>query len=563
MKLYFHFLILLFCFGLKSAYANYSVIQDETLTSKNGIVNDEKITRLLEKLSEAKRADDNQLINEALDSITDIFTKNMLYQKAIFYLKKADSYSSDSLRKGVIKFKIGSNFYAQSKFDSARYYYDKALTALPENSKDYHSKIYNNLAAIHFYSEEYNLSANYFEKALEIQKEQGNVKIQTALLNNIGGIHYMNDKYHKAKNCYLEVIRILDTIQPLDEDFLNTKKLAYFNLSDVYEDLKNYEKALFYKNEFLKLKEGLEKDIRSSQVSEIENKYKEEKSKNDLEIAKNKRIEAQYMSLIFLLALVIICIFLWALIYYKKLKISNLNLQKSRENIKKINKKGQIEKQKVAEVTSSTLDRKEVERKVIAQTLHDSISALLASANLHLTASVFQMQNQVPDEILKTQKIIEEASEKISELSHSLFSAVLLNFGLNHAIQDLVDKYSDSDLEILYKSAISERYFQSFEFKLYHIIEELLDNIKQHSEASHALITIREIDSSLEIKISDDGKGFDKDEVELKEGIGLSQISLRIKAMKGVIAINSEVGSGTVIYISVPVEKELEMEEYI
>ena len=133
---------------------------------------------------------------------------------------------------------------------------------------------------------------------------------------------------------------------------------------------------------------------------------------------------------------------------FYKLKQKNLSLELSQtqllqnQNIEKIKSESQIR------ILNATIDGKETERKEIAETLHDSVSALLSSANLHLMATNQYFNGNTPLEISKTQEIIKEASQKIRDLSHTLVSSVLLKFGLNFAVKDLAAKYSNSNLNI-------------------------------------------------------------------------------------------------------------------
>ncbi|MFT5603010.1 MAG: two-component system NarL family sensor kinase, partial [Flavobacteriales bacterium] len=137
-------------------------------------------------------------------------------------------------------------------------------------------------------------------------------------------------------------------------------------------------------------------------------------------------------------------------------------------------------------------------------------------------------------------------------LSHKLISSVLLKFGLKVAVEDLCEKYSNSLLKFISDSNNINRYDQSFEIKVYSIIEELVNNILKHSNADNASISIETANLNLEIKIEDNGDGFIVDEIFKKDGLGLSQIAARIKNMEGVFTINSAKEKGTQIYISVP-----------
>ena len=205
-------------------------------------------------------------------------------------------------------------------------------------------------------------------------------------------------------------------------------------------------------------------------------------------------------------------------------------------------------------IINATIDAKEKERKSIAEILHDSVSALLSSANLHLQASKAQLNSHVPLEITKAQEIVNEASVKIRDLSHELISSVLLKFGLAFAVHDLCEKYSNSEIQFISDDNGIKRYNQQFEIKIYNIIEELINNIMKHSGAKNASINLIERNGEkLLIQIIDDGKGFELKKARKKDGLGLSHIEARIKIMKGVFNINTKKGEGTSIFISVPI----------
>ena len=137
-------------------------------------------------------------------------------------------------------------------------------------------------------------------------------------------------------------------------------------------------------------------------------------------------------------------------------------------------------------------------------------------------------------------------------MSHKLISSVLLKFGLTTAVEDLCDKYSTSHLKFESSSKNLKRYSQNFEIKTHNIIEELVNNILKHSNATIASIDMEEVGENLQIKISDNGKGFIKEDIIKKDGLGLNQIDARIKVMKGVFKIDSIREEGALVYISIP-----------
>lgn len=165
-----------------------------------------------------------------------------------------------------------------------------------------------------------------------------------------------------------------------------------------------------------------------------------------------------------------------------------------------------------------------------------------------------QFKNNVPVEIEKTQAIILEASKKVRDLSHNLVSAVLLKFGLEYALKDITKKYSNHQLRFDVSAQNIDRYQQDFEMKIYNIIQELINNILKHSEASYAQIIIKQHNDALSILVNDDGIGFSMVNSAINNGIGLKQISARIEMMKGTFTIKSDKNKGTKITIIVPVQ---------
>lgn len=205
-------------------------------------------------------------------------------------------------------------------------------------------------------------------------------------------------------------------------------------------------------------------------------------------------------------------------------------------------------------IINASIDGQESERKKIALFLHDNISALLSSAGMHL--NVFSTQNEpVSEEILKTKFILEEAHDKVRDLSHELLPTLLVRFGLFYALEDLCEKNSNSTMLFEYYCTIPSktRYHEKFEMRIYFIISELLNNIIKHSEASIANISLTEDNSNLIINVSDNGKGYKTNKFHIIEGFGLNQIRARIKNLKGEITVKSKIDMGTSIRIEVPI----------
>ncbi len=256
----------------------------------------------------------------------------------------------------------------------------------------------------------------------------------------------------------------------------------------------------------------------------------------EIQKAANKKIVSLYIVLV---------IMLMVLVYFVY----------QNDKLKRKNKQKDIQQKIQLNIINAGIDGQENERKKIASFLHDNINSLLSSVGLHLNA--FSAQNDIKsEELLKAKSILEDAHDRLRDMSHELIPALLVRFGLVYALEDLCEKNSNSALQFEFTSSVSttKRYNEKFEIKLYFIVSELFNNIIKHSGAKKAQISLHEKENRLIIIIHDDGKGFNTEKLN-QEGFGLNRIKARIKKLKGNFSIISRANesTGTSIKIKVPV----------
>ena len=87
---------------------------------------------------------------------------------------------------------------------------------------------------------------------------------------------------------------------------------------------------------------------------------------------------------------------------------------------------------------------------------------------------------------------------------------------------------------------------------IFRIILESINNIIKHSDASEATIQLLVDDHTISIIAKDNGKGFDRETV--KNGLGLFTIQARAEGMKGKLEINTAIGKGCTLAITIPTE---------
>lgn len=441
--------------------------------------------------------------------------------------------------------------------DSARFYYEK-IEKLPDFNyevQNLKAVVFSNISTIYEVDSSYVKAREYIEKAIEINKKNNNSLKTANSLNNLGNIYLSQEKYLKSKSTYLDALKMIKNNN--NPNAVRTKATLYFNLAWAMRNLEEFE-AYDYQEMSYEIQDDMrDKEFRGI-IEEINAEYDVDAAKRDVRLEEeNKRIKAQSIFWFAGILALIIIISLVYLIKLNTLKQKNLALKLSQTELIQNQEIEKFKSETQDRILNATIDGKESERKQIAETLHDSVSALLSSANLHLQATRKQFNGSTPIEIDKTQEIIQEASHKIRDLSHNLVSSVLLKFGLNFAISDIAEKYSNSVLKIDTEILEVRRYEENFEIKIHNIIQEFVNNILKHSLANNALIELKEDKKRLILTISDDGVGFDKTKITQQDGLGINQIDARIKMMNGKFHIDSSSNNGTKISVEIPVvEKE-------
>lgn len=570
------FLFILFFSKESVAYASLSPDQSPTITSQGVVgatdslkkVNDlitqkkyqEALEIALDILEKARLKNDDNLIYQTNYIIAQIFKKSNNFEKALEYYKRNLNFNSqidDPIKKAILYNEISTVYFQLEELDSSEVYLTKVLvlkkgTDELEKTK---AKAYSNLATILVSKNHYNLAELNAKKALAIHEKFGDDTSIAYTLNSLGSIYMKQRNLNKAKETFLEAIDILNN-NPKTID-LSLKEALFDNLSFVLYKLKDYT-AYSYQEKSYNIRDSIRDNEISEILAEIEGKYNAEsiKKQEQLKTAeeKAKRKHTQDINTILILISITLLVGSYMVYRFLKLRQEKLKLEFVQNQLIQQNEFEKLQNDSREKILNATIDGKESERKMIAETLHHSVSSLLSSASLHLQASKMTMKEAPPEEIEKAHAIIKEAADKIRNLSHSLVSSVLLKFGLKYALQDMCEKHSNAAINFQCDCEDVRRYSPDFELKINSIIEELINNVIKHSKANQAEIILKEKNNQLEIKINDNGKGFDPKTQSEKSGLGLKQIDARVKKMKGIFNIYSSTAYGTQIYISVPIQ---------
>ncbi|MBP9932163.1 MAG: ATP-binding protein, partial [Chitinophagaceae bacterium] len=101
---------------------------------------------------------------------------------------------------------------------------------------------------------------------------------------------------------------------------------------------------------------------------------------------------------------------------------------------------------------------------------------------------------------------------------------------------------------------LNERMHENIESVSFRVLQELMNNIMKHAQATEVTIQLIREGAEFTIMIEDNGKGFDVQKIKKEGGIGLKNIESRVAYLNGRIDYDSQPGRGTTVTVDIPLE---------
>ena len=152
--------------------------------------------------------------------------------------------------------------------------------------------------------------------------------------------------------------------------------------------------------------------------------------------------------------------------------------------------------------------------------------------------------------------MLDSATNDIRRISHNLDSDVLNRFGLAAALNDLCSQLKNAaGLNISFTSHYRKNSLPTkSEMPLYRCAQELITNAIKHAQAKNIEVQLNQLDDTVNLMVSDDGIGFDLNNVDLTKSLGWRNMRSRIEHLKGSLHIDSNPHHGTTVIIELPYE---------
>lgn len=298
----------------------------------------------------------------------------------------------------------------------------------------------------------------------------------------------------------------------------------YFLFYKLFENKKEYKKALEYHVLYTNAKENVQLKLNTKALEELQLKYNVQQKEIELEKEKTKSVllEKGHQEEIYLrwimMALLFIIVFVVIVIFYSRYYRA-------------------IRKQQ-AQFSRQLITNTEEERSRIAKDLHDDIGQ-----SLSILKSKFTNKNQFENtEIISRE--IERVIDQTRQISRNLFPSYLEKIGIKRAIAGLAESVQNvHKIECSYEVAdSSDKIPSEIATHVFRIIQECLNNTVKHSESS-ALKIILQYENDEYTFIYMDNGNWKKNNIR-EQGVGLLSIKERAKIIKGTLHIDENETKG-------------------
>ena len=511
-------------------------------------------------------------------NMANVFITEVDYTKGIEYLDAArTSFEKGNFKRGVqaCANNIGALYIRQGKYEQAIAPLQQAL-GIARESKSYSgvALIEQNIGYAYTLMGKYAPALEWLNKAEETAKlgtDQytfGEIYLHRALLDsslgNFQSAYFYKSKYQQISDKLLneKVARQVNELQTkydtekkahqiellskdnsikallIDQQQLSLTKNA-LQLSEANLTITKNELDLNKQQEII-LQQQLDSATKAKQITELDkqNRIKAlELEKQELEIARKNTI----------LFVVVALSAMGALLAYSFHR---------RKQLKQAAAMQEALRKKEDLATKAVMEAEENERKRIASDLHDGVGQMMSAAKMNLSAMESALSFTDPEQKAAFDKVlalIDDSCKEVRSVSHNMMPNALLKNGLAAAVREFINQIDARVLKVnLYTEGLQEHLDKNTEAVLYRVIQECVNNVIKHAGANQLDISIIRDADGIAATIEDNGKGFDLNDANKRNGIGLKNIQTRISYLKGSVEWDAAPGRGTLIAIHVP-----------
>ena len=390
---------------------------------------------------------------------------------------------------------------------------------------------YVGLSLLYSKMQRYALAFEYELKAVTLLEQTGNTEMLSRRYIALAmGYDQKKDSVSAAKY-YMKAIELSK-----EHDYKENLRDAYLYTAIFFKDRRDYYNAYEFIKKYHAVRDEILDQEAVEQIAELETKYETQKKEEQIDQLNNEKL-IQQLKLerqgLFRNVLIVAIILALGIAY---ILFNRYQLKKKLE-------------QKTAMLR---------ERSRISGELHDEVGSTLSTINILSHSARMKLRSDVE----KSDNLLEKINENSQRMMDAMSDIVWSINPENDALGNISVRMKEFVSEILDNKDIDYTFEMSEELTdvklspeirkdMYLAFKEAVNNLAKYSKATTAHISLSRMYGSLNMKIKDNGTGFNPQ--QNGSGNGMNTMKKRAESHGGTFQIVSEEGKGTSIHISIPI----------
>ena len=218
--------------------------------------------------------------------------------------------------------------------------------------------------------------------------------------------------------------------------------------------------------------------------------------------------------------------------------------------------------EKLRALTARLITAQEEESKRISRELHDDFNQNIAALVIGIATIKKQIPKSaktLPEQLTELQRQAETLSDDVRRVAHTLHPSVLDHLGLVVALESYCAEFTQkTGIKIKFTHRnIRRALSKEVALCLYRVVQESLQNVRKHSDAKQAEVSVTKTKGRVRLAVSDDGVGFDTELQSGERGIGLTSMEERVRLVSGSFSVKSLPGEGTCVDVRIPLPQRV------
>ena len=492
------------------------------------------------KINELLPADEQIKASICYNNIGLIYQELDLIDKALSFHQKAYALrlKDQALKDQAVSLNnIGICYKLLKKYDLSVSTYLKGI-AIAKNAKDDVNlyKIYENLGNVLQSQGKVAQSIPYYNLALQNINRSPKTDLGT-YTGLIAAYNELNEPQKALEYSKLaeKTLKENPDLKPFSADFYQYSAQTYYMMGD-------RKQGETYNQKFTEIIKDNFSDKNTKQIASYEIKY--QSAKKDKLLVEQAAAAEKRNLLMLIVSILAIAFAIFGFLIYRQQKLKNQQQNQAFELKQAIN---QIE----------TQNKLQSQRLAISKDLHDNIGAQLTFIISSVETAKFAPEIENTKLGNKLTKISDFTKDTIVELRDTIWAmnSNEISFeDLQIRISNFIEKASSASEDIAFNFNIDKnlnaiKLTSIIGMNIYRTIQEAINNALKYAKADKIAVNIIKVNDKINIEITDNGIGFDKETIVM--GNGLENMQKRIEEINGTFKIESENGTKILIVFNV------------